>query len=70
MIEKEILSEVNQLPENLQLEVLNFIMRLRKGYTEDDKDMIIPDRIFGRAKGMFRISPDFDDPLKDFEEYM
>ena len=25
---------------------------------------------FGSAKGMFEMSPDFDDPLDDFKEYM
>ncbi|WP_159467713.1 DUF2281 domain-containing protein [Dyadobacter sp. 3J3] len=68
MIEKEILSEVNQLPKNLQLEVLHFISLLKKGYIEDNRDKIVPDRIFGRAKGIFRISHDFDEPLDEFEE--
>jgi len=25
---------------------------------------------FGSARGMFTLSPDFNDPLEDFEEYM
>jgi prevent-host-death family protein len=27
-------------------------------------------RTFGSAKGMFKISPDFDAPLEEFAEYM
>lgn len=27
-------------------------------------------RVFGSAKGLIKIAPDFDDPLEDFQEYM
>ncbi|MBU1720791.1 MAG: DUF2281 domain-containing protein [Bacteroidetes bacterium] len=27
------------------------------------------ERKFGAAKGFFQVSPDFDEPLSDFEEY-
>jgi antitoxin (DNA-binding transcriptional repressor) of toxin-antitoxin stability system len=27
-------------------------------------------RVFGSAKGLIKMSPDFDDPLEDFKEYM
>ena len=29
-----------------------------------------PQPIFGSAKGLVKISPDFDDPIDGFEEYM
>ena len=30
----------------------------------------LPERGFGCIKGMFKMSPDFDEPLEDFKEYM
>lgn len=27
-------------------------------------------RMFGSAKGLIKMSPDFDEPLEDFKEYM
>lgn len=69
-IEKEILSEVNQLPENLRLEVLHFISVLKKGHVDESKSNSAPNRIFGSAKGKYRMSDDFDDPLEDFNDYM
>jgi prevent-host-death family protein len=29
-----------------------------------------PERKIGTAKGLIKISPDFDEPLEDFKEYM
>lgn len=28
------------------------------------------ERVFGSAKGLIKIAPDFDEPLEDFQEYM
>ncbi len=33
-------------------------------------DNLKPKRQLGTAKGMIKISDDFDEPLKDFKEYM
>ncbi len=30
----------------------------------------VPKPVFGSAKGMVQIGPDFDDPIEGFEEYM
>ena len=30
----------------------------------------LPERGFGCMKGMFKMSPDFDEPLEDFKDYM
>lgn len=54
------------LPENLKLEVANFIDFLLK------KSGKIPGKKpkFGSGKGMFVVKPGFDEPLDDFNEYM
>ena len=28
------------------------------------------ERVFGCAKGQFKMAPDFDEPLEDFKDYM
>jgi len=30
----------------------------------------IKTRVFGCAKGQFKMAPDFDEPLEDFKDYM
>ena len=71
MTEKTILLEVYQLPESLKLEVLHFISFLKKEYVKNNQENIDPSpRIFGRAKGKYKMSPDFDEPLDDFKDYM
>jgi len=70
MTEKTILSEINQLPENLKLEVLHFILFLRKRYAQEILSKSHKERVFGRSKGRYKLAPDFDAPLEDFKEYM
>jgi len=54
------------LPDNLKQEVADFISFLSsKSNTKVKKQ-----RVFGAAKGMFITSPDFDEPLDDFKDYM
>jgi len=58
---------LSKLPENLKSEVADFIeflLQKNKGNMPERKPT------FGSAKGMFIMSPDFDDPLEDFKEYM
>jgi hypothetical protein len=65
MSESNILYEINQLPDNLKLEALHFITFLKKEYLES-KIKKTDKRIFGRVKGKYKLSPDFDEPLDDF----
>ena len=62
-----IFTQFSKLPDNLQQEVADFIAFLssRKSKNETKKE-----RKFGAAKGMFVMSPDFDEPLEDFKDYM
>ncbi len=60
-------SKLSRLPANLQSEVIDFIDFL---LSKEEKKQ--PDRKpkFGSAKGMFKMMPDFDEPLEDFKDYM
>lgn len=71
MTEQLIFSQLYQLPENLKLEVLDYIEFLVKKQTEKSFTMKKSKaRIFGSAKGKYQLAPDFDAPLDDFKEYM
>ncbi|MBK6946832.1 MAG: DUF2281 domain-containing protein [Haliscomenobacter sp.] len=69
MTDKSILSEIHQLPESLKLEVLHFIAFLKKEYGGTVKGIKQAKRVFGRSKGKYSLSPDFETPLEDFKEY-
>jgi uncharacterized protein YecA (UPF0149 family) len=85
MSEKLILQKFYQMPENLRQEVVDFMEYLIMKYkvaektpakvakfgSAKEKQLNTTDeRIFGRAKGRYKISPDFDAPLDDFKDYM
>lgn len=59
-----------QLPESLQEETLDFIefltLRARKKQIGKSSKVIQA----GSARGKVKMTPDFDAPLEDFEEYM
>lgn len=60
----------NALPEKLKSEVLDFIdfLLVKERKIKGDKKQKMPK--FGSCKGMFEMSPDFDEPLEDFKDYM
>ena len=70
MTEKLILSEIYQLPETLKLEVLHFVTFLKEEYKQKHIEKVVNVRVFGKSKGRYKISPDFNAPLEDFKEYM
>ncbi len=62
-----IFNKIASLPDNLKTEVSDFIEFLalkskKKNANKKPK--------FGSAKGLFKMSQDFDAPLEDFKEYM
>ena len=66
--EKIILSQIRQLPEQLQQEVLHYAEFLQtKHHAQKPKPQ---NRKAGSAKGKYELAPDFDAPLEDFKEYM
>jgi hypothetical protein len=63
-----LLEKVAKLPDNLKSEVLDFIDFLLTKKVGNNG--VINKPVFGSGKGMFEMSPDFDEPLEDFKEYM
>ncbi|MHA4738665.1 type II toxin-antitoxin system VapB family antitoxin [Dyadobacter sp. MSC1_007] len=70
MDKEAILTDIDNLPENLQHEVLHFIAFLKKEYVEKSGNDGQQPRIFGRTRGKYKMAPDFDKPLEDFKDYM
>lgn len=66
--EKSILAQIQQLPEQLKQEVLHYAEFLQKKYAAQKKEN--KNRKAGSAKGKYKLAPDFDAPLEDFEKYM
>ena len=63
-------SKLASLPEHMKSEVAEFIDFLMLKAQKEKKDLTKAKPQFGSAKGMFKMSPDFDEPLDDFKEYM
>jgi len=69
-------SKIELLPEHLKKQVMDYIefllTREANGHQpkqpKASSSKVKPG--FGGAKGMFVMSPDFDEPLEDFKEYM
>lgn len=59
--------KLSSLPSKLQEEVINFIDFIIEKNKKSKKNKTPK---FGSHKKYFITSPDFDEPLKDFEEYM
>ena len=63
----KLLSQIEALPEVLKAEVADFVAFLSQKQKPKKK---IKERQLGGLKGMFIMSPDFDEPLEDFKDYM
>ncbi len=62
----EILEKVKHLSPSLQKELADYLeQRLLHLQASGNKKPV-----FGSAKGMFVVKPDFNEPLEDFKEYM
>lgn len=61
--------EINSLPKELRAEVANFIEFLKSKQNKKSRNKLNA-REFGFAKGKISLSPDFDEPLDEFKEYM
>ena len=60
--------EINSLPKELRAEVANFVEFLKKK-SKTNTQPKLKVREFGFAKGKIILSPDFDEPLDEFENY-
>ena len=67
-------TKINSLPEQLQKEAMDFIDFLfQKTFSKKENDIKSNKKMFpkfGSSKGLYKMSPDFDEPLDDFKEYM
>jgi Protein of unknown function (DUF2281) len=71
MLTTTIAESLDQLPENLQQEVLHYIEFLRDRYTKASVTAPPAKRgALGAWKGKIKIADDFDAPLEDFQDYM
>lgn len=62
---------MENLPSDLKKEVEDFIeFLLEKKKKAEETNTSKRKRIAGTMKGLITISPDFDEPLEDFKEYM
>ncbi|MBC6365842.1 DUF2281 domain-containing protein [Algoriphagus sp. AK58] len=59
--------EINSLPKEMRAEVADFVAFLK---TKSKSKPKLKAREFGFAKGKIKLSPDFDEPLEDFNQYM
>jgi hypothetical protein len=63
----QLYTKISYLPTDLKSEVNDFVdfllTKRKKGFKQKQPK-------FGCAKGQIYISPDFDEPLDDFKEYM
>ena len=65
-----IVSMLNNLPEELKQEALDFIEYLSLKYKKQIQKQSHKIPTFGSCQGLFIIPDDFDEPLEDFKEYM
>lgn len=67
MTDLQLYSEISSLPSDLKREVSDFVLSLKQKSKAKRK---VKERQFGYARGFFKMSDDFDEPLDDFKEYM
>lgn len=66
MNDTQLLSQISSLPDVLKKEVSDFVEFLKQKSSAKSK---LKERKFGYAKGFFKMSGDFDEPLEDFKDY-
>lgn len=66
----EIYCQLEKLTEEKKKSVSDYIAFLLAKADTENEGKEKPKPVFGSGKGMFIMSPDFDDPLEDFKDYM
>lgn len=67
MTDSQLYAQIASLPTDLKKEVLDFVEFLKQKIQPKKK---LVKREAGIAKGYFKMSDDFDEPLDDFKDYM
>ena len=62
--------KLTTLPESMKSEVSDFIDFLINKAKNENLTINNPIPKFGSGKGLFKMKPDFDEPLEDFKDYM
>ena len=70
MIETKIFNAIKLLPENFKQEALHFILFLVEKLKYEEQNPLQKIPRFGAGKVKIVMSPDFDEPLEDFKDYM
>ena len=60
-------NKINSLPEDLKMEVQDFVEFLQ---TKAKKDTLNKPRAFGSLKGKIQMTDDFDAQMENFKDYM
>ena len=63
----EIFGQLSKLPEEEKKSVSDYIAFLLEKTEKENAGKPKPKAVFGSMKGMFKMSPDFDEPLEDFK---
>ena len=71
MISSQLISTLNKLPADLQIEILHYAEYLAAKYASAQAETQQPIyRKAGAMKGMFTMTEDFDAPLEELKDYM
>ncbi len=65
-----LIEKIKQLPPHYQQEVEDFVDFIREKKLQQNGTNENKQRQFGLLKGKMWMSPDFDEPLEDFNDYM
>ena len=65
-----ITAKLDQLPDNLREEVIDFLDFLLEKHRRQAPADSGRNRPFGLAKGQYKMGVGFDEPLEDFKDYM
>jgi len=67
MTDLQLYTTISGLPADLKKEVEDFVEFLK---TKNKKQQAVTERKFGCARGLIEMSPDFDEAVDDFKDYM
>lgn len=70
MVYPSVVYKLETLPPQVWKEAVDFIEFLVQKYGQETAPPVLPKPQFGCLRGTFKMSPDFDEPLEDFKEYM
>lgn len=68
MTDLQLYKEIESLPADLKKQVRDFMEFLIEKTKSTKRKK--PEAVFGYLKGKITMSPDFDEPLEEFKEYM